>query len=173
LRRIRTGGSPFRAYGKDFWSQLPDYVHVIAEKDAIAGVLQPVTREYDVPLSIVRGYVSVNFAYDVAQTWSAIDKPIYAYYLGDFDPSGFNLEHKLGERAHRHYDGPDKIFWKRLCVNEEDFDAFDLLPLEPKTTDSRYQEFIRDHGHQCAEVDALPMAELRRRVRDAIESHIP
>ena len=34
------------AYRRDFWASLPDYVHVIVEKDAMAGVLQPVTREF-------------------------------------------------------------------------------------------------------------------------------
>lgn len=37
---------------------------------------------------------------------------------------------------------------------------------------ARSAAFVARHGDQCAEVDALPPAELRRRVRGAIESHI-
>src|SRR5690606_7414642 len=44
------------AYRKDFWQHLPTYVHVFVEKDAIAGVIQPVTSQYDVALSPCRGY---------------------------------------------------------------------------------------------------------------------
>src|SRR5262245_22198244 len=36
----------------------------------------------------------------------------------------------------------------------------------------RTKEFVRTHGDDCAEVDALPPTELRNRVRRAIESHI-
>src|SRR5262245_50246495 len=45
-----------RAYRKDFWSSLPALVEVFVEKDAVAGTIQPVTREYDVALRVCRGY---------------------------------------------------------------------------------------------------------------------
>ena len=148
-----------RAYRKDFWSELPDYVHVFCEKDAIAGVLQPVTSEFDVALSPIRGYASVSFAHEIAATWSDIEKPIHAFYLGDFDPSGFDLERdwiaKLTRYCHRPFT------WERLGVNAADFNEFDLLPLKPKETDRRYRKFVATHGRDCAEVDAIPSTELR------------
>jgi hypothetical protein len=159
-----------RAYRKDFWSQLPEYVHVICEKDAIAGVLAPTTREYDVALSPIRGYVSLSFAHEIADTWNQIDKPITAYYLGDFDASSFDLERDVREKLTRYCDRPFE--WVRLGVNADDFEPFNLIPLKPKKTDSRYRRFVAQHGHECAELDALPATELRRRVKEAITSHI-
>lgn len=159
------------AYRMDFWARLPEYVHVIVEKDAIAGVFAPVTRSYDVALSPVRGYVSLSFAHDIAKQWNAIEKPIFVYYAGDFDPSGFDLERDLKAKLTRYCDR--EFQWERLAVNSDDFEKFDLFPLEPKKTDRRYQKFVENYGYQCAELDALPATELRRRVRDAIESHIP
>lgn len=159
------------AYRRDFWSELPEYVHVFAEKDAIAGVLSPVTHKFDVALSPVRGYVSLSYAHEIAELWNQIDKPITAYYLGDFDPSGFDLERDLRDKLSRYC--KRAFTWRRLAVNAEDFDEFNLLPLNPKTTDRRYKTFVEQHGTACAEVDALPATELRRRVREAIESHIP
>ena len=38
-----------------------------------------------------RGYASLSFAHEIASTWNRIEKPIHAFYLGDFDPSGFDL----------------------------------------------------------------------------------
>ena len=49
------------------------------------------TREYDVALHVCRGYPSVSFAGAIGDEWFAIEKPIYAYYCGDFDPSGFDM----------------------------------------------------------------------------------
>jgi hypothetical protein len=44
-----------RAYRKDFWARQPDYIEVFVEKDAMAGILEPVTYEFDVHLNIIRG----------------------------------------------------------------------------------------------------------------------
>lgn len=159
------------AYRMDFWERLPEYVHVFVEKDAIAGVFAPVTQEYDVALSPIRGYVSLSFAHQIADQWSQIEKPIFAYYAGDFDPSGFDLERDLKAKLTRYCDR--EFHWERLAVNIDDFEKFDLFPLEPKKSDRRYAKFVATHGDQCAELDALPATELRRRVRDAIEGHIP
>jgi hypothetical protein len=160
-----------RCYRLDYWQSLPTYVHVICEKDAIAGVLAPVTQRYDVALSPIRGYCSVSFAHEIADRWNSIDKPIHAYYLGDYDASGFDLERDVKAKLHRYC---EKSFtWERLGVLEEDFDDFDLIPLAPKKTDRRHAAFVRVHGHQCAELDALPASELRLRVETAIEDHVP
>jgi hypothetical protein len=158
-------------YRRDFWAKLPSYVHIIVEKDAVAGTLAPVTRKFDVALSPIRGYASLSFAHEIAETWNQIDKPVHAYYLGDFDASGFDLERDLKAKLDRYC---DRAFeWQRLAVNQEDFNAFDLIPLKPKVSDRRYKSFVREHGSECAELDAIPATELRRRVKEAIESHIP
>lgn len=62
--------------------------------------------------------------------------------------------------------------WNRLGVRAEDFDAFDLLPLSVKKSDNRASNFIAAHGDRCAELDALPPTELRRRIESAIATHI-
>jgi hypothetical protein len=159
------------AYRLDFWASLPEYVHIIAEKDAIAGVLAPITQRYDIALSPIRGYVSLSFAHEIAETWNRIDKPIFAYYVGDFDPSGFDLERDIKKKLQRYCKRPFE--WVRLGVNLEDFAEFKLIPLKPKKKDRRYKKFVAEHGHQCAELDALPATELRRRVEEAIKAHIP
>ena len=157
-------------YRKDFWSDLPDYVHVICEKDAIAGTLQPVTDEFDVALSPIRGYSSKSFAHQIGMLWRDIEKPISVFFLGDFDPRGFDLERDIKSKLER-YSG--KTFsWERLGINANDFAAFDLLPLAAKKGDKCYPKFLAAHGERCAEIDALPSTELRRRVRDAIEQYV-
>src|SRR5262249_7758097 len=89
-------------YRRDFWADMPDCVAVFVEKDAIAGTVQPITAKYDVALHVTRGYASVSFAGEIADQWREVHKPIYAYYLGDFDPSGFDLERDLIEKLERY-----------------------------------------------------------------------
>ncbi len=163
------GDTVRHAYRKDLWAQMPHHVEVFVEKDAIAGTIQPVTREYDVALNVIRGDVSISFAGEIADLWKRVVKPIYAYYLGDYDPSGFGIEDELRSKLTR-YSGRTP-HWARLGVVAADFDAFDLIPLPVKPS-SRSDKFVAEHGTACAEVDALPPSELRARVERAIEGHI-
>jgi hypothetical protein len=180
------------SYRKNFWASLAHHVEIFVEKDAVAGTIQPVTEEHDIRLRVCRGYSSVSFAGEIADLWQRIEKPIFAYYLGDFDPSGFDLERDLREKLERYSERlmwtpkgemkrssarlahtvPGSVCWIRLAVDYEDFDAFDLICLPVKQQDRRAKGFMRQYGHNCAEVDALPPSELRRRVQEAIEEHI-
>jgi hypothetical protein len=184
------------AYRKDFWASLDYHVEIFVEKDAVAGTIQPVTEEYDIRLRVCRGYSSVSFAGEIADTWAKVKKPICAFYLGDFDPSGFDLERDLQEKLERYSGRPlyedevdveqlksimkdhltdtfrQVVVWERLGVREEDFEDFDLIRLPVKPKDRRSQGFTKTYGTDCAEVDALPPTELRRRVQEAIEQFI-
>ncbi|TWU66907.1 hypothetical protein V7x_24790 [Crateriforma conspicua] len=188
------------AYRKDFWAELPSYVHVFVEKDAMSGVIEPVTSELDVSLSPVRGYVSDSYVHSIGKSFATIDKPINCFYIGDFDPSGFDLERSLREKIEKHSNKPivcklndgehvmpgglplgegfhstgtGTITWKRLALNESDFDAHNLIELGVKKSDTRSKAFIAEHGTRCAEVDALDPNVIRQRVRDAIMQHVP
>lgn len=158
------------AYRKDFWESLDVYVEILVEKDAVAGTLQPVTEEYDVALRVLRGYSSISFAGEIAEQWSQIDKPIHAYYLGDFDPSGIDIERDAREKIAR-YAGCD-FEWSRLAIREPDFAKFKLIELPVKQSDKRAGKFLKAQGGRCAELDALPPSELRRRVEAAILQHV-
>lgn len=159
------------AYRKDFWHHLDDYVHVFCEKDAIAAVIQPVTEEFNVRLSPIRGYCSDTFAHEVGSLWKRIKKPIHAFYLGDYDASGFDIERDVVSKLKVHC-GRD-FQWTRLGINQSDFDDFSLLKLPAKISDRRYAAFIKTHGSACAEIDALPPQEIRRRVEESIRSFVP
>jgi hypothetical protein len=177
------GESVRDCYRRDFWASMPHHVEVFVEKDAVAGTIQPVTIEHNISLNVCRGYASISFAGGIAETWKRIKKPIYAYYLGDFDPSGFDIERDLKAKLERysgrffHADGWESdvvcsLNWRRLAVEPEDFENHDLIRLPVKAKDNRSAGFIRTHGDSCAEVDALAPSELRRRVQEAIEDHI-
>jgi hypothetical protein len=163
------GDTVRQAYRKNLWADMPHHVEVFVEKDAIAGTIQPVTREYDVALNVIRGDVSISFAGEVADLWKRVRKPIFAYYLGDYDPSGVGIEHELRDKLTR-YSGRSP-HWERLGVVAADFAAFDLFPLPVKAS-ARSAAFVAQYGTRCAEVDALPPNELRDRVKAAIEAHI-
>jgi hypothetical protein len=183
-------------YRLKFWASMPHYICFIVEKDAMVGTLRPVTWEYDVALHPIRGYTSLSFAHEIASEWKRIDKPVFCYYLGDYDPSGFDLQRDIKEKLERYsgrwswygegeddtftddelrdgvLDNSSEVLFRRIAVVRSDFDEFNLLPLAVKDSDSRSTKFRKTHGSSCAELDAIPASELRRRVREIIESHI-
>lgn len=184
------GDTVRRSYRKDLWASMPHHVEVFVEKDAIAGTIQPVTKEYDIALHVCRGYASLSFVGEIAELWKESPKPVFAYYVGDFDPSGFDIERDLREKLAR-YSGLTVhrrarvsaadlrlaertrcAFMVRLAVLHSDFHTHNLISLPAKQSDNRMKGFVEEHGDSCAEVDALPPTELRRRVRQAIERHI-
>jgi hypothetical protein len=84
-------------YRKNLWASADSYVEIWLEKDALAGVIYPVTSMYDVPLMVARGYASLSFLYTAADAINELAVPAYIYHLGDFDPSGVNAGEKIEE----------------------------------------------------------------------------
>ena len=56
-----------RFYRKALWTDADAYVEIWLEKDALSGVIYPVTAIYDVPLMVARGYASLSFLHSAAE----------------------------------------------------------------------------------------------------------
>jgi hypothetical protein len=159
-----------QAYRLDFWSRQSDYIEFFVEKDAMAGIIEPVTIEFDVHLNVIRGQVSETFVWNVAEEWKVIGKPIYAYYLGDHDPAGFKIESNLRKKLHA-FTSKDFV-WQRLAISPYDFANAKLQGFPVKRTNSGWQDYLETHGDRCVEVDALDPEIIRQRIRKAIEHHL-
>ena len=164
-----------RAYRRSLWDPNTNdqYVEVWLEKDALSGVLYEVTREYDVPLMVTRGYPSLSYLHNAATTiqqeledrWSG---EATIYYFGDFDPSGLDISRNTEQRLQEFVDS-DALAFNRIAVNEDQIAEL-LLPTRPtKATDSRSKNFGSDIS---CEVDAIRPDVLRSMVRTCISNHI-
>src|SRR5215469_5347728 len=87
-----------RFYRKWLWQDAAEYVEAWCEKDALAGVIQPVTELYDVPLMIPRGFASETFCYEAARAAQDYGRTYVVYYLGDFDRAGRDAANSLEEK---------------------------------------------------------------------------
>jgi hypothetical protein len=159
-----------QAYRLDFWSRQKSYIEFFVEKDAMAGIIEPVTNEFDVHLNVIRGQVSETFVWNVAEEWKQITKPISAYYLGDHDPAGFAIEANLVKKL-RAFTGKD-FNWQRLAVSPYDFANAKLQGFPIKRTTGGWRDYLKIHGDRCVEVDALDPNVIRQRIRKAIEQHV-
>ncbi len=138
------------------------------EKDALSGVIYPVTSLYDVPLMVARGYASLSFLHGAAEYINELDVPAYIYHLGDFDPSGVNAAEKI-EQTLRDLAPRADIHFERIAVTPAQIQAWGLPTRPTKQTDSRAKGF----GAVSVELDAIEPDELRALVRRYIERHLP
>jgi hypothetical protein len=86
-----------RLYRKDLWRDADSYVEIWLEKDALSGVLYPVTSLFDVPLMVARGYASLSFLHSADTYIASLKVPAYVYHLGDYDPSGQDAARAIEE----------------------------------------------------------------------------
>jgi len=158
-------------YRRNIWADLDEHVEIWVEKDALAGVIYPVTAEYGVPLMVSRGFSSETFAFEAAQSYAEDGRPVHVYHLGDFDRSGMaaadDLQRKLTRFAG---DAGVAVHFIRLGVTLGQIRSWSLPTREPK----RLSAADRSWPHDIAcELDAIEPDMLRGLVRDAIRAHMP
>jgi hypothetical protein len=157
-----------RMYRRDLWIDQGIHVEVWTEKDAMRGVVYPITAEYAVPLMISRGFSSETFLYETAEDINDEGHPAVMYQLGDHDPSGVaawkDIQRKLREFVNDDID----LTFERIAITREQIVGLDLPTRPTKQSDTRAKTFVGE----SVEVDAIPSSTLRDLVREAIERHI-
>jgi hypothetical protein len=157
-----------RFYRKNLWADADCYVEVWLEKDALAGVVMPITASFDVPLMVARGYASLSFLHSAAEHIHDLDVPTYIYHLGDFDPSGVNAGEKIEQTLREMAPNAD-IEFERIAVERWQIEEWNLPTRPTKPSDTRAKNF----GNISVELDAIDPDRLRSLVAKAIENHLP
>lgn len=157
-------------YRRKRWSDQENYVEVWVEKDALSGVLEPITRDYHVHLLVNRGYSSISAMHDSAIRFRVAEqneKNCFLLYLGDHDPSGEDMvrdiEHRLDElRA--------IVDVSKIAITLEQIERYNPPPNPAKITDPRARAYIAEYGEDSWEVDALPPVVLNEVLTEALEN---
>jgi hypothetical protein len=148
-------------YRRALWFDQAVHVEVWSEKDAIRGVVYPVTSQYDVPLMIAKGFPSETFLHETASEITAEGKHAVIYQLGDHDPSGVAAWDDIKTKLRRFVPDDIELTFERLAVTREQITELDLPTRPTKQSDSRAAKF-----------DGDPSSKLREIVGDAIERWI-
>lgn len=164
------------SFHMDLWEGQANRVFVIVEKAALAGVLSRVCRTYDVPLLAARGYPSVSIVREMVREHFAptiFEQCPVILHFGDHDPSGIDMTRDLRERIElfaQEYidDGGFEPDVQRIALTMKQVDEKKPPPNPAKTTDSRFEDYMRKFGHESWELDALEPAYLA----DLVQQHI-
>ncbi|MDX1401125.1 MAG: hypothetical protein R3245_04310 [Kiloniellales bacterium] len=155
-------------YRKALWDDSDEYVEIWLEKDALSGVLWPVTQKYDVPLMVSRGYASLSFLHSAAEEMEDQDRPCHVYHLGDWDPSGQDAARHI-EVTLRELAPSAEIYFERIAVIPEQITAWNLPGRPTKRTDTRAKSWQGD----SVELDAIDPNRLRDLIEEVLELHLP
>lgn len=152
----------------DKWSTQPFRVEVWIEKDAVAGVVEGVCQELDVPYFSCRGYTSQSEmwvgAMRLKRHLRGGQKPVILHF-GDHDPSGKDMSRDITERMELFMGG---VQFQRLALNWDQIEQYSPPPNPAKMSDSRAEAYIAEFGRDSWELDALEPAVLVELIRSAV-----
>jgi hypothetical protein len=158
-------------YRRNLWRDTDSYVEIWCEKDALAGVIYPVTAQFDVPLMVTRGFSSETFAYEAIAQRGDDTRDYVVFYFGDFDRAGMDAARSLKEKLKRFAaDKPFDVRFNHIGVTETMVKEFNL-PTRPHKRKSPADK-AWPYDYAC-ELDAIPPDLLREIVRASIEYHLP
>ena len=159
------------SYRINKWSGQPNYVEVWVEKDALIDVVGRACSAIDTPYTSDRGYTSTTAIRDAAQRFiNHKDKEgRFIIYLGDHDPSGVDMTRDIEERL-RLFGADVEI--RRIALTMEQIRTYNPPPAFAKAGDARTPKYIREHGLEAWELDALDPEILHDLIQSEVESLI-
>ncbi|MFA6118165.1 MAG: hypothetical protein WC729_29530 [Sphingomonas sp.] len=165
-----------RVYRLPRWEGQDYYVELWVEKDALAGVLQPMADKYHVTMMVNRGYSSQSAMYEAANRFRAAEdsgtglrRSGIILYLGDHDPSGEDMVRDIRDRMEMFGVDLDVI---KVALTTAQVRQYKPLHNPAKLSDSRAKEYIKKHGPKSWELDALKPELLQRLVEVEFEAII-
>lgn len=168
-----------RAFRLPRWKGQDHYVELWVEKQALAGILQPLASRFHVTLMVNKGYSSASAMKDAADRMieacqdeddEGSRKTPILFYLGDHDPSGEDMVRDVNDRLVEF--GVEELDVRKLALTMSQITRWNPPPNPAKLTDSRAAKYIEQYGDSSWELDALPPRELNRLIENAFRSVI-
>lgn len=159
-------------YAVDRWEGMEYRLEVWVEKDALADVVMQAVRPWQVPYFSCRGYTSQSSLWEAGNRLQEYHSNGYVpviIHLGDHDPSGLDMTRDIGARLDLFMGGVDV---QRIALSMEQIREFNLPPNPVKIKDSRSPLYIRQHGANSWELDALKPKYIEKIIGDKIRGYI-
>ena len=157
-------------YRADLWRDADFRCEVWCESRSIGGVLLGTCNELAVDLYPCGGFPSLTFVHEAAEQTNHLNdpRPLHVLYVGDYDPAGVTIDCNLERELHKHLNGDTELVFRRLAINEEQIERYDLPTKPRKKSDQRAL-----HIRETVEAEAMPAHMLRDLVREAVEGLLP
>ena len=143
-------------YRKDRHYSQENYVEIWVEKDALSGIILPITQKYHLNLMVNRGYSSITAMWNASQRFQEqIDdnKNCHIIYLGDHDPSGLDMIRDIRDRMSTFQ--INNLTVNQIALTQTQIKKYNPPPNPAKENDPRAKWYIERFGNVSWELDAL------------------
>jgi len=167
------------SYFEDVWDTQPTRIEVWIEKNALTGVISPITGLNRIDYFPTIGYSSITALKDAASRFKwynrrgglgGPDNPqkVLVLYLSDHDPEGFQMVEKTEEIMA--IMGVEDIEVRRIGLTIDQVREFNPPPSFAKETSSRYDAYVLKQGtDQAWELDALEPEVIQQLIQTEID----
>lgn len=164
-----------RTFALDKWTDQDYRVEVWIEKEALAGVIEPICRTLDVPFLACRGYVSQSEMWVAAQrlhdAMTNEQTPVIIH-LGDHDPSGIDMTRDIRDRLDLLGGNTSgQLIVNRIALNMDQVEEYQPPPNPAKMTDSRFEGYVVEYGDESWELDALEPKMMSTLIGDTVKKY--
>lgn len=142
----------------DKWEGQPNRVEVWVEKEALASVISRAASSRDVDYLACKGYMSQSEMWAAGQRYlgyARAGQSVTVLHLGDHDPSGIDMTRDICDRLGEFTRGEVDLTVRRIALTRAQVDQYQPPPNPAKITDSRAVDYVRRHGDESWELDAL------------------
>lgn len=156
---------------RPIWEDQDNYLEVWVEKEALGNIVSSITSRWGVLSFAGKGYSSWSSLKEARDRFMSYpDREKYLFYLGDFDPSGKDITRFVREALNDKFRAGVNI--QRIALTKDQIDKYELPPQPAKSSDSRYEDFVKKHGNIAVELDALDPEVLKDLIERSIKEKI-
>lgn len=155
-------------YAIDKWEDQPLRIEVWIEKGALRGLIAPVCNELDLDHFSGGGFTSTTTVWEASERirdYQDKGQQCVILHLADHDPSGLDMTRDIEDRLLTFCVTPEV---RRIALTRDQVEALQPAPNPVKMKDSRAPDYIRQHGYESWELDALPPAYMSDLIRDEV-----
>jgi ParB-like chromosome segregation protein Spo0J len=167
-------GNFLKNYHRNLQQSQPNHIEIIGEKNTVESTLKPIAAEYCIPLTIGRGYCSLDPRFEMARRFRKSGKEkLILLILSDFDPDGEEICHSFA-RSMRDDFGVWNLAPVKVALTSEQVARLNLPAnnMEAKKSSTNYKKFVAKYGKDVYELEALSPEVLQSELRAAIDSVI-
>jgi hypothetical protein len=167
-----------RGFGRGYWRDLlqsqPNHVEIVAEKLTVQTVVERVAQRYTIPVTIMRGYPSLDLRYRLAERYRASGRDrLVLLVLSDHDPDGQEIMHSLGASLADEFDLAFNLHMVRVAITGEQIADLGLPPsMEAKESSHNFAKFAAKHGRYAYELESIPPPALESILAGTIERNL-
>lgn len=160
-------------YRRDLMQSQQDHIEFVAEKMTVQSIIKPVADRYCIPLTIGRGYCSLEPRRAIAQRYKSSGKDrLILLVASDLDPDGDSIAESFA-RSIRDDFGIDSTVAIKALLNMEQVRSWKLPPnqMEAKKSSGQYGNYVKRYGtNSVYELEAIEPSLMQSAISETIES---